>query len=58
MDFINDFKQIKSFRNEYLYNNLGYEIADHILVTGVPWGNVLQSRIFQPLSMIRTGIRA
>ncbi|KFA45548.1 hypothetical protein S40293_06604 [Stachybotrys chartarum IBT 40293] len=60
MDFINDLKQIKSFRNEHLYNNLGYEIAGHILdkVTGVPWGNVLQSRIFQPLLMTRTGTRA
>ncbi|PTB47925.1 hypothetical protein M431DRAFT_549441 [Trichoderma harzianum CBS 226.95] len=31
MNLINDLKQVKRFRNEYLYNNLGYEIASHVL---------------------------
>ncbi|KAL8904629.1 MAG: hypothetical protein Q9207_003150 [Kuettlingeria erythrocarpa] len=60
MDFINDLKQIKPFRNEYLYNNLGYEIASHILerATGKPWDWILHSRIYQPLGMTRTGTHA
>ncbi|EHK50327.1 hypothetical protein TRIATDRAFT_183417, partial [Trichoderma atroviride IMI 206040] len=31
MNLINDLKQVKPFRNGYLYNNLGYEIASHVL---------------------------
>ncbi|KAL8874002.1 MAG: hypothetical protein Q9174_000598 [Haloplaca sp. 1 TL-2023] len=60
MDFINDLKQVKPFRNEYLYNNLGYEIAAHILedATGEPWDRILHSRIYEPLDMTRTGTHA
>lgn len=60
MDFINDLKQVKPFRNEYLYNNLGYEIAAHILeeATGDPWKRILHTRIFEALGMSRTGTRA
>lgn len=59
MNLINDLKQVKPFRNEYLYNNLGYEIASHVLeqVTGEPWEQILHSQIFQPLCMSRTGTR-
>lgn len=60
MNFINDLKQVKPFRNEYLYNNLGYEIAAHILekATGEPWERIMHSRIYQPLGMTRTGTHA
>ncbi|KAL8849319.1 MAG: hypothetical protein Q9221_005670 [Calogaya cf. arnoldii] len=39
VNFINDLKQVIFFRSEYLYNNLGYEIAAHILdkATAEPW---------------------
>ena len=42
MNFINALKQVKPFRNEYLYNNLRYEIAAHILekVTEEPWERI------------------
>lgn len=60
MNFINDLKQVKPFRNEYLYNNLGYEIVAHILekATGEPWERIMHSRIYQPLGMTRTGTHA
>ncbi|KAL8639634.1 MAG: hypothetical protein Q9226_008850, partial [Calogaya cf. arnoldii] len=60
MNFINDLKQVKPFRSDYLYNNLGYEIAAHILdkATAEPWDRVLHSRIFQQLGMTRTGTHA
>ncbi|KAL5085888.1 hypothetical protein Trisim1_009802 [Trichoderma cf. simile WF8] len=52
-------ENMKPFRNDYLYNNLGYEIASHVLeqVTGEPWDQILHSEIFQPLGMSRTGTR-
>ncbi|KAF2805750.1 beta-lactamase/transpeptidase-like protein [Mytilinidion resinicola] len=31
MNFINDLQRVKQFRGEYLYNNLGYEAAAHVL---------------------------
>jgi len=60
MNFINDLKQVKPFRNEYLYNNLGYEVAAHILekTTEEPWERIVHSRIYQPLGMTRTGTHA
>lgn len=57
MNFINDLKRVKSFRKEYLYNNLGYEIAAHALeaATGESWERIIRSRMYQPLGMMRTG---
>ncbi|KAL9026675.1 MAG: hypothetical protein Q9196_004698 [Gyalolechia fulgens] len=60
MNFINDLKRVKPFRAEYLYNNLGYEIAAHLLerATGEPWERIMHSQIYQPLGMTRTGTHA
>ncbi|KAF1913118.1 beta-lactamase/transpeptidase-like protein [Ampelomyces quisqualis] len=60
LDFVNDLERVERFRDHYLYNNLGYEIAAHVLnsVTGNVWDQMLQKRIFEPLEMARTGTRA
>ena len=60
MNLINDLQRYKGFRDEYLYNNLGYEIAAHLLTraSGEPWAQVLHKRIFEPLHMTRTGTHA
>lgn len=60
MNFINNLKQVKPFRNEYLYNNLGYEIAAHIFekATGESWERIMHSQIYEPLGMTRTGTHA
>ncbi|KAI0202548.1 beta-lactamase/transpeptidase-like protein [Astrocystis sublimbata] len=60
LNFINDLHQVRPFRNGYLYNNLGYEIAGHIIeaATGQPWGRIVHSSILEPLGMTRTGTRA
>ncbi|KAI4924848.1 uncharacterized protein J4E92_006884 [Alternaria infectoria] len=60
LDFVNDLQRVQRFRDYYLYNNLGYEIASHILtnVSGGAWDEVLHKRIFEPLDMARTGTRA
>lgn len=60
MDVINDLQRVAPFRNVYLYNNHGYEIAGHILakVSGGSWAKTLHERIFEPLEMCRTGTRA
>lgn len=60
MDMINDLQRVAPFRNVYLYNNHGYEIAGHILakVSGGSWAKTLHERIFEPLEMSRTGTRA
>jgi CubicO group peptidase (beta-lactamase class C family) len=57
MKFLNDLKRVKPFRSEYLYNNLGYEAAAHILAkaTGEPWERILHRKIFESLGMTRTG---
>lgn len=57
MNFVNDLQRVKPFRGQYLYNNLGYELAAHILarVTSAPWEQILHRRIFEPLGMTRTG---
>ncbi|KAF2144342.1 uncharacterized protein K452DRAFT_306921 [Aplosporella prunicola CBS 121167] len=59
MNFINDLQRIRPFPDQYLYNNLGYEIAAHIIarVTGDPWERVLHTKIFKALDMGRTGTR-
>ena len=42
-----------SFRSEYAYDNLMYIIAGEVLsrIEGKPWDEVLEERIFDPLSM-------
>jgi CubicO group peptidase (beta-lactamase class C family) len=60
LDFVNDLERVHRFRDHYLYNNLGYEIAAHTLtsISGEAWDQVLQKRIFEPLELARTGTRA
>ncbi|KAI1128604.1 beta-lactamase/transpeptidase-like protein [Nemania abortiva] len=60
MDFINDLKQVKPFRKNFSYNNLGYEIAGHVLkrLTGESWEDTIRSSVLEPLGMTRTGTEA
>jgi CubicO group peptidase (beta-lactamase class C family) len=48
--------QVSSFRSEFAYDNLMYVIAGEIIakLTGKPWQEVIQSRIFEPLGMDNT----
>ncbi|TWX73672.1 serine hydrolase [Colwellia sp. C1TZA3] len=48
--------QVSSFRSEFAYNNLMYVIAGEIIakLTGKPWQEVIQKRIFAPLGMENT----
>lgn len=48
--------QVSSFRSEFAYDNLMYVIAGEIItkLTGQPWQEVIQSRIFEPLGMSNT----
>lgn len=59
MRFLNDLQRLRPFRDQYLYNNLGYEIAAHVLarVTGKPWEDIIHTEIFQKLDMTRSGTR-
>lgn len=45
--------QVSSFRSEFAYDNLMYIIAGEVIarVTGQPWSEVIQTRIFTPLGM-------
>jgi CubicO group peptidase (beta-lactamase class C family) len=60
LDFVNDLERVHWFRDHYLYNNLGYEIAAHTLasISGEAWDEILHKRIFEPLEMTRTCTRA
>ncbi|MBC6698490.1 serine hydrolase domain-containing protein [Hymenobacter puniceus] len=44
-------------RQGYLYNNLMYAAAGHIVeqLSGQTWGNYIQAKFLQPLGMTRTG---
>ncbi len=48
--------QVSSFRSEFAYDNLMYVIAGEIIakLTGKPWQDVIQSRIFDKLGMKNT----
>jgi len=48
--------QVSSFRSEFAYDNLMYVIAGEIIakLTGKPWHEVIQSRIFDKLGMYNT----
>lgn len=56
LDFINELRGVTPFRDVFLPNNVGYEIAAHMLtrVSGQPWGQTVQEKIFDPLDMNRT----
>ena len=48
--------QVSSFRSEFAYDNLMYVIAGEIIakLTGMPWQEAIQQRIFTPLGMNNT----
>jgi len=48
--------EVSSFRSEFAYDNLMYIIAGEVItrVTGQPWAEVIQQRIFNPLGMKNT----
>jgi CubicO group peptidase (beta-lactamase class C family) len=48
--------EASSFRSEFAYDNLMYIIAGEVIarVTGKPWSEVIQERIFTPLGMNNT----
>ena len=48
--------EVSSFRSEFAYDNLMYIIAGEVItrVTGKPWADVIQERIFTPLGMNNT----
>ncbi len=56
MKFISDQEPISPFRAQFEYNNLGYELAGHVIdkTSGTTWAEMLMSRIFRPLRMDRT----
>lgn len=56
MKFISDQQPTNPFRAQFEYNNLGYELAGHIIdrTSGTTWAEMLKRRIFQPLGMERT----
>lgn len=58
-DVINGLKhlpQVSSFRSEFAYDNLMYVIAGEIIakLTGMPWQEAIQQRIFDKLGMKNT----
>ncbi len=57
MKFLNGLIPVKPFRGQFQYNNLGYEVAGHVIekLSGMTWDQMLRSRIFEPLEMNRTG---
>lgn len=57
MKLINGLRPVKPFRGQFQYNNMGYEIAGHVIekVSGMTWDQMLRSKIFEPLEMHRTG---
>jgi CubicO group peptidase (beta-lactamase class C family) len=48
--------QVSSFRSEFAYDNLMYVIAGEVIakITGKPWQEVIQTRIFDKLGMHNT----
>lgn len=48
--------EVSSFRSEFAYDNLMYILAGEVItrVTGQPWQEVIQQRIFSPLGMDNT----
>jgi CubicO group peptidase (beta-lactamase class C family) len=55
--FLNGLKPVKPFRGQFQYNNLGYEVAGHVIekLSGTTWDQMLRSKIFEPLETHRTG---
>ncbi|QUC17535.1 uncharacterized protein UV8b_01776 [Ustilaginoidea virens] len=55
-DETNSLQQFETFRNSPIYRGVGYDISGMLLrqLRGIPCPAVLDSRIFQPLSMLRT----
>jgi CubicO group peptidase (beta-lactamase class C family) len=55
MKYVNDQVPVLPFRQEFLYNNLGYELAGLILdkIYG-SWAKVFRKELFGPLHMSRT----
>jgi CubicO group peptidase (beta-lactamase class C family) len=51
-------KEGTAFRNKFVYNNLMYGIAGHLLemLFGVSYEDILESRIFGPLGMASTSL--
>jgi CubicO group peptidase (beta-lactamase class C family) len=51
-------KPTRSFRSRYAYDNMSYLVAGQIVpaVAGESWDSFVQSRIFTPLGMKRTGV--
>ena len=47
---------VSSFRSEFAYDNLLYIVAGEVIarITGQPWNEVVQQRIFSPLAMKNT----
>lgn len=48
--------EVSSFRSEFAYDNLMYIIAGEVIakITGKPWSEVIEQRIFSPLGMHKT----
>ena len=57
MKFLNNQQLVKPFRGQWQYNNLGYEIAGHVItkVSGIRWDKMLKKRLLGPLGLHRTG---
>jgi CubicO group peptidase (beta-lactamase class C family) len=45
-----------SFRSDFVYQNIMYLVAGQLVekISGIPWTDFVQQRIFQPLGMTRT----
>ncbi|KAL8897324.1 MAG: hypothetical protein Q9207_007267, partial [Kuettlingeria erythrocarpa] len=56
MKFLNSQEAVKPFRGQWQYNNLGYELAGHVIekISGQRWDEVLASNILEPLGLTRT----
>ena len=59
MKYLNSQMAMLPFRGQFSYNNLGYELAGHIIekLTGLPWSDVVTSSITEPLGLTRTFFR-
>ena len=57
MKFLNSLISVKLFRGQHQYNNLGYEVASHVIkkLSSMTWDQMLRLKIFEPLQMHRTG---
>ena len=56
MKFLSNQQPVNPFRSQFQYNNLGYELAGHVIekVTGKRWDKVLGAEILKPLGLSRT----